>query len=234
MKNSFVRDTKASLMASLRRSPPVELISRPCQTVKPMERLPQLNYSLMNDNALRKKLTGLGIPNGGPRTLLEKRHMEWVNLVNANCDSNRPRMKRELLRDLDVWDRSQGRQISNGISGSNDGNAIMRKDFDSVTWAANHNDDFQRLISQARPKHVINDQSNTKTAVTTDCPSTFDHSHIDQSRSFNTQCVYVSDDPSEQPLSNRTMVPDAHLGSSNGYSGFGVRQSLDAVVDIED
>jgi hypothetical protein len=227
----------AILITPLRRSPAIDLTSRPRQTAKPMERLPQLNYSLMNDNALRKKLTGLGIPNGGPRTLLEKRHVEWVNLVNANCDSNKPRMKRELLKDLDVWDRSQGRQISTGMSGSNDSNVVMRKDFDGVAWAANHNDDFLRLISQARPRTVCSDDSNTKTAVTTNDPPNSDHSHPDQSQNFNARGIDISNDSQHQsakPSSNGSVVQDSHLQNNNPSSGVGVRQSWDTVVDLED
>ena len=116
-----------------------------------MERLPQLSYGLLKDQALRKKLSDLGIPNSGPKALLMKRHTEWVNLVNANCDSSRPRTKRELLNELDGWERSQGRNILNGLAG-NETNSVMRKDFDGAAWASSHGNDFQQLIAKARRK----------------------------------------------------------------------------------
>ena len=119
------------------------------QPKAPMERLPQLNYSLLNDNAMRKKISGLGLPTNGPRGLLMRRHTEWVNLVNSNCDSRKPKSKRELLYELEVWERSQGRQIStNGSMGS----SVMDKEFDGTNWASKHSSDFQRLISEARKK----------------------------------------------------------------------------------
>lgn len=114
------------------------------------ERLPQLNYSLLKENALRKKLTDLGIPSGGPKALLTRRHTEWVNLVNANYDSSRPRAKRELLQELSVWDRSQGRLIPTGSGYATNANSVMRKDFDSTAWATAHTEDFQRLVKEAR------------------------------------------------------------------------------------
>ncbi len=117
-----------------------------------MERLPQLNYSLLKENALRKKLSEIGIPNGGPRALLVRRHTEWVNLVNANCDSTRPRSKRELLHELDVWDKTQGRQILNSSTGGSSTSSVMNKDFDGAAWAASHDEDFQSLIAKARRK----------------------------------------------------------------------------------
>ena len=108
-----------------------------------------MNYSILKDAALRKKLAEHGIPNWGARTLLIRRHTEWLNLWNANCDSTRPRKKGELLRDLEVWERTQGGHASGPLNG---GNSVMRKDFDGSAWAANHGDDFQRLIARARQK----------------------------------------------------------------------------------
>lgn len=116
-----------------------------------MERLPQLNYPLMKDTALRKKLSELGIPSTGPKILLTRRHTEWINLVNANCDSNKPKTKRELLQELEMWDRTQGRQIVNSSAGINS-SSVLNKDFDGASWAVKHGSDFQQLINQARQK----------------------------------------------------------------------------------
>ena len=115
-----------------------------------MERLPQINYSLLNDNLLRKKLSALGIPNTGPRALVMRRHTEWVNLVNANCDSKTPKTKRELLRELGTWDKTQGRQLVNGCSDPTA--SVMNKDFDGAVWAVDHDSDFKKLIAHARSK----------------------------------------------------------------------------------
>lgn len=114
------------------------------------ERLPQLNYSLFKENALRKKLVDMGIPSGGSKALLIRRHTEWVNLVNANCDSSRPRTKRELLRDLAEWDRSQGSVLPSRLGLAANTITLMSKDFDGVAWGTAHNKDFQKLIQEAR------------------------------------------------------------------------------------
>ena len=117
-----------------------------------MIRLPQLNYSLLKDTALRKKLSEIGIPNGGPRDLLTRRHTEWVNLVNANCDSSKPKTKRELIHELESWDRTQGRQSLNNYNGARSTSSVMSKDFDGAAWASDHDNSFQALIVQAREK----------------------------------------------------------------------------------
>ncbi|KAL2011292.1 hypothetical protein VTN00DRAFT_4010 [Thermoascus crustaceus] len=118
---------------------------------KPPERLPTINYSILKDTVLRKKLRDLGIPDWGPRPLLQKRHTEWMNLWNANCDAKVPKSKRELLRELDIWERTQGGHAP-AASSQGGSNAVMRKDFDAAAWSASHDDEFKRLIANARKR----------------------------------------------------------------------------------
>ena len=118
---------------------------------KPQERLSELHYSSLTDTKLKKKLDELGIPAWGGKSLMIKRHTEWVNIWNANCDSNLPRPKRDLLRELESWERTQGGRAAgpNGLSSN-----IMRKDFDGAGWVDKNRDDFSRLISEARKKQI--------------------------------------------------------------------------------
>lgn len=143
--------------------------SRPnsSQNIKPQERLPELNYSILNETKLRKKLDELGIPSWGAKSLLIKRHVEWVNLWNANCDSNRPRTKRELLHELDTWERTQGGKapVVNGSA-----TTIMRKDFDGASWANKNRDGFSKLVAEARARNKPtpdSDQNTDEEAVET-------------------------------------------------------------------
>ena len=57
-----------------------------------------------------------------------------------------------MLHELHVWDKSQGRQISNASEESMGAISVMRKDFDSKAWATSHDNDFQKLICEARQK----------------------------------------------------------------------------------
>lgn len=114
-------------------------------------RLPFINYSLLNDNALRKKLKDLGIPNQGSKELMRRRHTEWVNLWNANCDSTNPVTKRQLLQDLRVWEDTLGRQIDRAPAASS---GFMSKDFDREGHVKRQKDNFDDLIRQARQKRL--------------------------------------------------------------------------------
>ncbi|KAK8231670.1 hypothetical protein HDK77DRAFT_68696 [Phyllosticta capitalensis] len=118
----------------------------------PPTRLPQLTYSLFTETKLRKKLKELGIPNTGPRALLVRRHTEWINLWNANCDSTRPLSKRQLLSELQNWERSQGGgQSQGGLVGRGSGD-VMDKEFQRDGWAETNKGQYDDLIAQARSR----------------------------------------------------------------------------------
>lgn len=123
----------------------------PASPSKPLDRLPAMNYSLLKDIQLRKKFRDLGIPDWGPRQLLQRRHTEWMNLWNANCDSTFPKSKKDLLRELDIWERTQG-GFAPTQSSLMPTNTVMAKDFDAAQWSVNHGTDFKRLIANARKK----------------------------------------------------------------------------------
>ncbi|KAG6005902.1 hypothetical protein E4U21_007536 [Claviceps maximensis] len=117
---------------------------------KVLPRLPALNYSILKEHALRKKLAELGISNQGPRILLEKRHKEWINLWNANCDAINPKKRHQLLQDLDVWEKTQGYRSSAAGPAASNASMIKDKNFDAARWAAKHDSSFKDLIASAR------------------------------------------------------------------------------------
>ncbi|KAI0456433.1 DNA repair protein rad18 [Xylaria acuta] len=116
----------------------------------PPDRLPALNYSMLRETQLRKELIDQGLSTSGNRGMLERRHREWVMIWNANCDSQRPRRRAELLHDLDVWERTLGSRAPTGSRAANTGAQIRDKDFDGAAWAAKHDTSFKDLIANAR------------------------------------------------------------------------------------
>src|ERR1700709_648507 len=93
---------------------------------------------------------------------MEKRHTHWLNLWNANCDSDKPRPKQELLRDLASWETTQ--------SANSNSYGVTRKDFDGDKWSKGHNDDFKKLIEEAKKQrqaklnNVVDEPSETANA----------------------------------------------------------------------
>jgi E3 ubiquitin-protein ligase RAD18 len=120
------------------------------QQTPTLERLPAINYSMYKDQSLRKKMSDLGISNQGPRTLLERRHKEWMTIWNSNCDAAQPRKHRELLQDLETWEKTQGGRAPTAGRSAQNAAIIKDKDFDGAAWAAKHDASFTDLINQAR------------------------------------------------------------------------------------
>jgi E3 ubiquitin-protein ligase RAD18 len=117
----------------------------------PPIRLSQLNYAMLKEGALRKKLQEIGIPNWGNKDLMKRRHIEWLNIHNSNCDADDSvrKSKKLLLQELDEWENTQG-----GKAHSKD-DRIMRKDFDGNGHARSHKSDFDDLIARARQKRAV-------------------------------------------------------------------------------
>ena len=99
-----------------------------------MERLPGINYALLTEAKLRKKLQELGINASGKKDLMIRRHTEWLHLWNSNCDASddRRKTKSELKRELDTWERTQGGLANASVA------PVMKKDFDGKGHASTH------------------------------------------------------------------------------------------------
>ncbi|TVY43254.1 Postreplication repair E3 ubiquitin-protein ligase, partial [Lachnellula subtilissima] len=123
----------------------------PSVEVKRPERLAQLNYSMVKDGPLKRKLVDQGVSAMGSRQMLERRFTEWVTLWNSNCDARFPKGKSDLKRELEVWERTQGVRAQASYS-MDPGSQIKDKNFDGKAWANKHDDSFRDLIANARRK----------------------------------------------------------------------------------
>ncbi|KAG0232992.1 hypothetical protein B0O80DRAFT_267188 [Mortierella sp. GBAus27b] len=76
------------------------------------KRLPKLAYSVLNDKQLRKKLQELGLATHGDRQLMMKRHTEYLTIYNANCDATRSQSAAQLMKAMDVWERTYEQDVA--------------------------------------------------------------------------------------------------------------------------
>ncbi|KAF2626777.1 DNA repair protein rad18 [Macroventuria anomochaeta] len=116
----------------------------------PPARQSQLNYAMMKEGALRKKLQEIGIPSWGSKDLMKRRHIEWLNIHNSNCDADESvrKRKKQLVKELEEWENTQGGRADTKES------KVMRKDFDGSGYAKSHKSDFDDLIAQARKQRA--------------------------------------------------------------------------------
>jgi E3 ubiquitin-protein ligase RAD18 len=113
---------------------------------------------MLKEGALRKKLQEIGIPNWGSKDLLKRRHIEWLNIYNSNCDADDSvrKSKRQLVKELEEWENTQGGRADVKES------KIMKKDFDGNGYAKSHKSDFDDLIAKARMKRTAPKAEDTK------------------------------------------------------------------------
>ncbi|KAK9381609.1 uncharacterized protein V2V93DRAFT_367390 [Kockiozyma suomiensis] len=140
--------------ASSTSKPPKTLLTSSSFSSKPFQRLPKLQYSLLNESKLRNKLQDLGIPAHGNKQTLQNRHTEWVSLWNANADLTSPKSKTQLLRELSEWEASLTRYALQG-----------KKEEDLDAWAMTHKSDFQDLIAIARSSVQKKQKAEEKSSV---------------------------------------------------------------------
>ncbi|KAJ6443126.1 phospho-2-dehydro-3-deoxyheptonate aldolase [Purpureocillium lavendulum] len=187
-----------------------------------VERLPALNYSMLKEQALRKKLNELGISSQGPRVLLEKRHREWLTLWNANCDAAQPKKRSELLQDLEIWERTQGGRAPTSGRSIQTAAAIKDKDFDGTAWAAKHDSSFRDLIANARKSRAAakktQDDGNTPDK-TQSMPREGPGSSIsDQDEASKTTAA----DAAQDPLFNSSIPTEPDLGDPHSEAAHSV------------
>ncbi|RPB25688.1 DNA repair protein rad18, partial [Terfezia boudieri ATCC MYA-4762] len=112
-------------------------------------RLPKLNYSLMNHKHLREKLQEFGLLATGTKTQMVARHSEWVNLYNANLDSLRPKPTRVLVQDLELWEKTVGKDfLSSALGGER--RPTKLPGWSDEGWKREHDRMFEDLVKQAR------------------------------------------------------------------------------------
>lgn len=171
----------------------------------------------MKEGALRKKLQEIGIPSWGSKDLMKRRHIEWLNIHNSNCDADESvrKPKRQLVKELEEWENTQGGKADSRES------KVMRKDFDGSGYAKSHKSDFDDLIAQARRKRAAS-KSNDKRETNGDADG-----HAREDFQLHPEpLVEMPDAPvsTEQPPQSRQQDGVGPQGLANHGSDLGTRQ----------
>ncbi|KAL7266285.1 E3 ubiquitin-protein ligase rad18 [Rhizina undulata] len=212
-----------------------------------LKSLPKINYSFLKESQLRSKLVELGIPSTGGKKLLQERHSEWMNIWNANVDSNKPRTKAELLLELNTWERAHIKPPNKPTKAPG---------WSDDQWAIRHNDDFSLLIEQAKKRREPQqrmeesatsenkqDKANNPSSGTSSTPN----AQSEQLRLSPTHTVSPSDGsgstavpirkpdilPVDKGIPVRQPIPSAPPLSS-GVEEMAVKQSVDAALRTGD
>lgn len=124
-------------------------------------RLPKGNASLAKETDIRKKLREIGIKcdvkGKDTKQVLWTRLQEWTNLWNANLDSESPKTKPVLIKELEAYERSQLAQKPS---------VVQNKDFEREAWSNAHKPGFDALIANARKTATQKKEDGTEAEAT--------------------------------------------------------------------
>ncbi|KAF9175074.1 E3 ubiquitin-protein ligase rad18 [Mortierella sp. AD011] len=150
------------------------------------KRIPKLTYSVLNDKQLRKKLQELGLPSHGDKQLMQKRHAEYVTIFNANCDATRPQTPAQLMKAMEVWERTyeqdmqakrkqQQELAKRQEEARNTAAANSAAASEAATGPSSQPSSQNGLTSSSSPPFVANQNNNTEVAAAVATASAFAH-----------------------------------------------------------
>ncbi|ORX61126.1 hypothetical protein BCR36DRAFT_315413 [Piromyces finnis] len=151
------------------------------------QKLRSLAYNLLTESKLRKILKDLKIPSHGDKILMQKRHAEYVNIFNANCDLDHPKSHQRLVEELKRWEKinfetsspfskhnsfpksffssrhNNGHNISANSSGSSQNDIDLEEiNKEHQSYLQSHKSDFDYLIKQIKKREKKKDSSEDK------------------------------------------------------------------------
>ncbi|XP_072136750.1 E3 ubiquitin-protein ligase RAD18 isoform X1 [Mobula birostris] len=69
--------------------------------------LPKLVYNLLSDRDLKKKLKEYGLSTQGSKAQLIKRHQEFIQMYNSQCDSLNPKSAKDIAKEIEKNEKTR-------------------------------------------------------------------------------------------------------------------------------
>ncbi|KAI3370121.1 hypothetical protein L3Q82_024912 [Scortum barcoo] len=127
----------------------------------------KLVYNLLSLQELKRRLKECHLSVQGSRDQLVKRHREFVQIYNAQCDSLNPKSAEDIARELEANEK-----IRNQLQGRAKPVMVFskkqsEKEIDEMhsNYRKQHSSDFSRLIAQVRGRLETNRQNRIKQEV---------------------------------------------------------------------
>ncbi|XP_069499575.1 E3 ubiquitin-protein ligase RAD18 isoform X2 [Ambystoma mexicanum] len=110
-------------------------------------------YNLLSDRDLRKRLKEVGLSSHGTKQQLIKRHVEFVHMFNAQCDSLNPKSAAEIVKEIEqnekIRAQLQTKRGENSLTFSKDQSEQEIEGIHS-DYRQKHKNEFQFLVDQVK------------------------------------------------------------------------------------
>lgn len=192
----------------------------------------KLVYNLLSMQELKRRLKECHLSVQGSRDQMIKRHRDFVQIYNAQCDSLNPKSAEEIAKELEANEK-----LRNQLQGKAKPVLVFtknqsEKEIDEMhsNYRKQHSSDFSRLIAQVRGRLETNRQTRIKQEVIVvgeDEPST--HSADQVAKSKSCLVMKVEDEEADkEPSAGRTDFP-----SSPTYSDVSISSSVSDIFGPE-
>ncbi|XP_063766099.1 E3 ubiquitin-protein ligase RAD18 isoform X2 [Eleginops maclovinus] len=173
-----------------------------CSTRRPMVKVV---YNLLSMQELRRRLKEGHLSVRGSRDQLIKRHQEFVQIYNAQCDSLNPKSAEDIAKDVEANEKIRNQLRTKTKPVMVFSKNPSEKEIDGVhsSYRKRHSSDFSRLIAQVRGRLETTRQTPIKQEVIVDEEE--DAQGKKAAESINGSVVQVEDGESDEVPSARGM-----------------------------
>ncbi|XP_049445004.1 E3 ubiquitin-protein ligase RAD18 isoform X1 [Epinephelus fuscoguttatus] len=192
----------------------------------------KLVYTLLSMQELKRRLKECHLSMQGPRDQLIKRHQEFVQIYNAQCDSLNPKSAEDIAKEVEanekMRNRLQGKAKPVMVFAKNQ----SEKEIEEMhsNYRKKHSSDFSRLIAQVRGRMDTTRQARIKQEVTVegeDAQKPHSADQVPESKSCSV--IKVEDTESDEDSSARGI----ELSSSPTLSDVSISSSISDIFGPE-
>ncbi|XP_049894966.1 E3 ubiquitin-protein ligase RAD18 isoform X2 [Epinephelus moara] len=189
-------------------------------------------YTLLSMQELKRRLKECHLSMQGPRDQLIKRHQEFVQIYNAQCDSLNPKSAEDIAKEVEanekMRNRLQGKAKPVMVFAKNQ----SEKEIEEMhsNYRKQHSSDFSRLIAQVRGRMDTTRQARIKQEVTVegeDAQKPHSADQVPESKSCSV--IKVEDTESDEDPSARGI----ELSSSPTLSDVSISSSISDIFGPE-
>ncbi|XP_072136751.1 E3 ubiquitin-protein ligase RAD18 isoform X2 [Mobula birostris] len=117
--------------------------------------LPKLVYNLLSDRDLKKKLKEYGLSTQGSKAQLIKRHQEFIQMYNSQCDSLNPKSAKDIAKEIEKNEKTraqlEAKVVENAMKFTKD---QSEEEIDALhkDYRIKHKGEFQKLITEVKKR----------------------------------------------------------------------------------
>ncbi|XP_033995305.1 LOW QUALITY PROTEIN: E3 ubiquitin-protein ligase RAD18 [Trematomus bernacchii] len=185
-------------------------------------------YNLLSTQELKRRLKECHLSMQGPRDQLIKRHQEFVQIYNAQCDSLNPKPAEDIAKDLE-----SNEKIRNQLKAKTKPVMVFtknqsEKDIDDVhsNYRKRHSSDFSRLIAQVQGHLETTKQTRIKQEVIVEGD---DAQKTEAAESINGSVMKAEDEESDEEPPTKRM----EWSSSPTHSEVSISSSISDIFGPE-